>query len=115
MSCKLDPNTGTATDQDGTEGCDSTCDPNGKDKDGADCGVTPAVTCTFFDNATDSGYTCTDGKSCTLDELNVVSVDQDGTEGCDSTCDANGKDKDGADCTSTRRLAAQAKLLLGQN
>ena len=88
-SCKLNSATGTSTDQDGTEGCDSTCNPNGKDKDGVDCGASE-VTCSFFANAgVDSGFTCTDGKSCTLDAVTLITVDQDGTTGCDSTCDAN--------------------------
>ena len=67
---------------------------------------TPA-TCIFFSNAgIDSGYTCTDGKSCTLDAITLISLDQDGFTGCDSACDPNGMDKDGAACTSARRLAA---------
>merc|ERR1711936_1494802 len=113
-SCKLDPTTGVATDQDGVEGCESTCDPNGKDKDGMDC--PSSATCTFFDNpGVDSGFTCDDGKSCTLDAITLITVDQDGAEGCVSTCDPNGKDKDGMDCTSTRMLAAHEKMSFGQN
>ena len=75
----------------------------------------PAV-CTFIDNGSIfSGYICGDGKSCTLNENTGTSTDQDGTTGCDSTCDPNGMDKDGAACTSTRRLAAQEKMSFGQN
>merc|ERR1739837_23346 len=91
----------------GAEGWDSTCDANGKDKDGIACGDSAPATCTFFNNAgVDSGFTCTDGKSCTLDAVTLISVDQDGNLGCDSTCDSNGIDAAGAACTSTRRLAA---------
>ena len=117
-SCTADAN-GDTLDQDGMAGCDAACDPNGMDAAGMAC-TTPAPTpaptpaapvCTF--NGDGSGWACDDATSCTTD-ANGDSLDQAGAA-CDATCDPNGVDAAGMACTSTRRLAVQDALALGQN
>ena len=84
--------------------CDTTCGTSGEDAMGMACtsggggggggGGGTTATCTFDVDATTgavTGWSCDDMTSCAVDGQGGT-VDQDGTAGCDATCDPNSVD-----------------------